>query len=384
MTGKAEVNRFYREFAAGITFFSFLDIDEFAPDDFKPERYREELDAIKKLRDITPKSLAAFISKYPLSIYLFSRLLRDQRFSNTQIAHFCFNLEIINSEETSKLIDVFNRHFSFDLSFKGKIQNELTSLMEEGIIGQDNPREIDDVEKIILLKEMVQLFSQDDGHLIELLRLEEFSDVSERTSNYLISNLRLEKYLSAVDVEGVLIAKRRPRDTKGLHGDFGQDQVAKALDHNKIPCIDLKLGKSKFISLSNIHPTLNSFGDKKCNLPQWTYASQVGIEGLVKPKEKKNKIFDFVMLRDGRPKIAIETNFYTTVGTKIGINIGEYTDLLEFIQEKQIPIQFLWITDGPTWLETSMRRQMVEQLIPKFGKQLMNFKQFNNMLKKFN
>ena len=86
------------------------------------------------------------------------------------------------------------------------------------------------------------------------------------------------------------------------------------------------------------------------------------------------------LLTEGIPKIAIETNFYTTVGTKIGINIGEYTDLLDDIEERRIPIFFIWITDGPTWLQTSMRRQMVDQLIPKFGNHLMNYQLFNDYL----
>jgi len=89
-----------------------------------------------------------------------------------------------------------------------------------------------------------------------------------------------------------------------------------------------------------------------------------------------------VLLEAGVPRVAIETNFYTTVGTKIGINIGEYTDLLDDIRARELPLFFIWITDGPTWLQTSMRRQMVEQLIPKFGEHLMNYQLFDDYLGK--
>ena len=78
------------------------------------------------------------------------------------------------------------------------------------------------------------------------------------------------------------------------------------------------------------------------------------MHGIVKRKNKKPKVFDFILFFDRKPLILIETNFFSTTGTKIGINRDEYTDLKEDIQtfcrKKKIVIKFIWITDGNYWL----------------------------------
>jgi len=65
-------------------------------------------------------------------------------------------------------------------------------------------------------------------------------------------------------------------------------------------------------------------------------------------------VFDFILLFNKLPMILIETNFYTTSGTKIAINQGEYVDLLEDVNEfnkaNGTMLKFIWITDGNYWL----------------------------------
>ncbi len=43
-------------------------------------------------------------------------------------------------------------------------------------------------------------------------------------------------------------------------------------------------------------------------------------------------------------------NFYSTEGTKISINEGEYIDLNTFIKDKFKDLEFYRITDGNYWL----------------------------------
>jgi hypothetical protein len=371
----------YRDFAAKITFFSFLDIEEFQQIDFKPERYRKELDALKTFKDITIESLAVFLVEHPRIILIFSRILRDQRFSNTQIAHFCFDLEVINSDDHAKLTDKFDLHYkSVDL-FQTHVNKELHKLHDEGIIDKSEISSIDDTGKVILLKSAIQNFCANDEYLIRILPISEFKDVSLRTSQYLIENLWLDRILKTIDVEQYLLAKRTVRDTRGLHGNFGADKVEEILIRHGLRSIDEDLGKSQMLRQGSAHPNLRSSLNWNEISKKWTYVNERFIEGLIKPNDGKNKKFDFVLLQNGIPKIAIETNFYTTIGTKIGINIDEYIAVLNHIKANAPTINFLWITDGPSWLETNQRRKMVDTLIPTFGKHLMNYKLFDEYLR---
>lgn len=52
------------------------------------------------------------------------------------------------------------------------------------------------------------------------------------------------------------------------------------------------------------------------------------------------------------PKYLFEMNFYSTEGTKIGINQNEYIDLNRFIKKNFPDFKFYWITDGNYWLTT--------------------------------
>jgi len=287
----------YRDFASKITFFSFLDIEEFQQIEFKPERYREELDALKTLENVTVEGLAAFLVEHPRIFSVFSRILREQRFSNTQIAHFCFDLEVINSDNLQELIEKFNLHYQSEKLFQTHVDNELHKLHAEGIINQARISSIDDLEKVILLKRAIQFFCSKEEYLIRLLGKPEFKDVSLRTACYLIENLWLDRFLKAIDVEKYLLAKRTVKDTKGLHGNFGSDQVEAILNRHKLKSIDEELGKGQVLRLENVHPNLRSSLLWEDISRNWTYTGQRFIEGLIKPKEGKNKKFDFVLLQ---------------------------------------------------------------------------------------
>jgi hypothetical protein len=75
-----------------------------------------------------------------------------------------------------------------------------------------------------------------------------------------------------------------------------------------------------------------------------------------KRKDNKHKKFDFVLFYDGLPIVLIETNFYSTSGTKVGINEGEYVDLYEDVKlfngKHGTKLRFIWVTDGNYWLSS--------------------------------
>ena len=76
------------------------------------------------------------------------------------------------------------------------------------------------------------------------------------------------------------------------------------------------------------------------------------IDKIIKVKDSKLKKFDLIIFEDSKPKYLFETNFYSTAGTKIGINQNEYIDLNNYIKKNFGNFKFYWITDGNYWLTT--------------------------------
>jgi type II restriction enzyme len=62
----------------------------------------------------------------------------------------------------------------------------------------------------------------------------------------------------------------------------------------------------------------------------------------------RSKRADFVIYSDGKPRIAIECNFYNTTGSKPIETANAYIDLQRKIREKS-GFSFIWVTDGPAW-----------------------------------
>ena len=104
------------------------------------------------------------------------------------------------------------------------------------------------------------------------------------------------------------------------------------------------------------------------------------VEDVMKPKEKKPKKFDVIIISGARPKHLFEINFYTTAGTKIGINEGEYVDMSRAIGSMG-DYQFHWITDGNYWLSPGGRGQFM-RLSPQFGS-IYNINTFEASLARF-
>ena len=59
-----------------------------------------------------------------------------------------------------------------------------------------------------------------------------------------------------------------------------------------------------------------------------------------------------IIFNDSKPRYLFEVNFYSTAGTKIGINQNEYIDLNNYIKKDFSNFKFYWITDGNYWLTT--------------------------------
>jgi type II restriction enzyme len=62
----------------------------------------------------------------------------------------------------------------------------------------------------------------------------------------------------------------------------------------------------------------------------------------------RSKRADFVIYSAGKPRIAVECNFYNTTGSKPIETANAYIDLQRKIRERG-GFSFIWITDGPAW-----------------------------------
>jgi len=169
-----------------------------------------------------------------------------------------------------------------------------------------------------------------------------------RISTYLLENLNAKYMLASLDIKKFLKQKRHPVDPKGIRGKFGTIKITKTLKDAGFVDLTAHVG-TKSLPLE----PLPSIVSKSC---EFSFIKEKYIDGVNKRKDSKPKRFDFIILYKGKPKILIETNFFSTSGggTKIGINEGEYTDLHEDIQKfnksHKSKLSFTWITDGNYWL----------------------------------
>ena len=83
-------------------------------------------------------------------------------------------------------------------------------------------------------------------------------------------------------------------------------------------------------------------GTRKDTMEKW---------GINLPIDKINRIHDFIINRDGK-LVIIETNFYSTSGSKLKATAGEYQELHKFLKNKEEIDSFIWITDGIGWETT--------------------------------
>lgn len=166
-----------------------------------------------------------------------------------------------------------------------------------------------------------------------------------RISKYLIENLKADEYIEKIEIKALLKVKRNPVDTKSIHGRFGMIKIEKILKEYNF------INLNSEVKEKSIEPSIllkKEYSNKFC------YCTEKEINGIVKKNDNKPKKFDFILFIDGKIEYLVETNFYSTSGTKIGINQNEYIDLKNdiksFNNKNKTNFKFIWITDGNYWL----------------------------------
>jgi hypothetical protein len=326
----------YIDFASNISFFEFTQ-DEFKKPHFKIDEYKNEISLLEK--EINIEKLTDYLKSYPKIFDIFEEIIQLKRFTNAQYINFCFDVNALNDYSQSLIIKyINNRVLNYE---NGNPNNYFLNIIKK-INTKDEKSFIFEIKKAI--SDYSLKCSTDKvlfhNHIVNSI------DARLRISKYLIENLDLNNLIKSVNVSSFLENKRHPKDTKAIHGNFATMRIEKILTESDF--------------------------DKGLN-DKFSFLKEIKIDGIIKKKDGKSKVLDFVLFYKGRPKFLIETNFYTTSGTKIGINQGEYIDLLEIIdaynKEFKRNLKFIWITDGNYWLTSDG------------GKRFINLK--NNYFKKY-
>lgn len=372
----------YVEFASHIQFYEFFQ-DEFKAPHFKVKDYLAEIDKLNNKIDWNVQTLSDFLKTHPKAFNIFQEIFQLSRFTNTQLTHFLFDVKSLNSTDKKTLRDSLIKNLKEDEYFFKIYINELKKNKVD--VDYNNLiKEINENENLFdlfvwILKSIVSKYVSDCVKKSELLykRMsnEQFKDVSTRTAKYLIDNLMLNGVLKGISIKEFLSNKRIGIDTKSIHGKFGNIKITQILERYKIINGDAVFNKLGIKELKNklTHPQLEQYANKT------VFLTEKYVGGINKRKDNKLKKFDFVILYNLQPKILIETNFYSTAGTKIGINQGEYVDLKQDIDKVSKGYLFLWITDGNYWLTADGHSRLLN-LYNYFGDQILNYNLFDKRL----
>ncbi len=372
----------YIEFASNIHFYEFLQ-DEFKKPHFKVDDYLDEISKLNSTTDWTIETLCDFLRTHPKSFEIFEEIFQLSRFTNTQLTYFLFDVNSLNSTDKKILMDYLIKNLKEDKYFFKIYINEL----KKNKLDVDNNNLIKTINEnenlfgsfVWIFKSIVSKYVSDCVKKSELLHIrmsnEHFKDVSLRTAKYLINNLMLNGVLKGISIKKFLSNKRVGVDTKSMHGKFGNIKIKQILEKYKIINADAIFNKLGVKELENklTHPLLEQYANKII------FLTEKYVRGISKGKDKKLKKFDFVIIHNLQPKILIETNFYSTAGTKIGINQGEYVDLKQDIDKLSKDYLFLWITDGNYWLTSDGHARLLN-LYNYFGDQILNYNLFDERL----
>jgi len=364
----------YLEFASNLSFFEFIQ-EEFYSVKFKVDKYKNEIEAIENLEKFSKANILSLLAKHPKVFDIFEQIFQLYRFTNTQLINFLFNIDVLNSVNKDKKIEYIISNLKVDKNFKTIFDSEL----DKNGISYSEVNELNKQDKNLLikiLKESVVKFI--DKAIKErkyiYKRIENNENTRERLADYLFYNLKIEEMIESIKIQPYLKYKKIPKDTKSIHGKFGTIKIKEILEKTGYINADKKLPK---VLEENVKESEKyaEFKNKKI------YATEKYIKDVFKKKTNKPKRFDFILIDNLKITDAIETNFYSTSGTKIGINEDEYTDLNEEIKEKNPIINFIWVTDGNYWLKSD-GEERYKRCLDKFGSNnILNYNQLNLLLK---
>ena len=341
----------YMDFASKVSFLEFIQ-DEFKYADIPLEKLRKEISLLKSKSQWNINDLSEYVKNYPRSFIIFQNIFQLLRFTNAQLIHFVFDVVKLNSLNIAAIYEYMILNLKHDLEFRKIYLKTINQKLEyNNFISHTNQYDkkyLIAVFKLTVSK-YINMILNDFDILEARIKKSEFEDFSIRFSNYLLNNLKLNETLDTINIEKYLRNKRIPLDTKSLHGNYPKIKIGKILESNGYKNIDYLLNNAGIKTLKHdLQEQLNDPVIKNSKI----FCTERYIDKIIKIKDKKPKKFDLIIFNDSKPKYLFEINFYSTEGTKIGINQNEYIDLNNYIKKKFRNFIFYWITDGNYWLTT--------------------------------
>ncbi len=351
----------YYEFSSKISFLELIQ-KEFKEPHFDLDDYREEINILEESKTWTINDLSKLLYNRPKALIVFEEIFQLLRFTNVQLIHFFFDISrlnttnlnavyeymVLNLENDEGLRKTFFRTFKDEQDFDNLIAN-ISEYKLPYIIAHFK----------LAVTNYIKRISRDYRAAFDRMSKKEFIDISYRISNYLLKNFNLNSYLGGVNIKQFLKNKRRPIDSKYLHGEYLKKKTVEVLDSKGFKCIDEELDGRNIKTLNEESgKELSKLYSKNDHL----FCTERYVEDVIKPKDGKLKRFDLIIFKNYKPKHLFEMNFYSTSGTKIGINQNEYIDLKNFIKTKKEGYEFYWITDGNYWLTSGGKERYINLL----------------------
>jgi hypothetical protein len=355
----------YIDFASKISFFEFIQ-EEFRNSELDLNTLTKELSILKNRKNWNINDLSDYVKQYPKSFLIFQDIIQLLRFTNAQLIHFTFDIERLNSVNLESIFEYMILNVKHDENFR-KLYLKLIDKKLTYESFAENINQYDKKYLVAMFKQAISKYtdktSADFSILENRITKNEFSDFSIRFSNYLLSSLKINETLEAINLESFLKHKRIPIDTKSIHGNFAKIKISRILESNGFINID------NLLSDNNISIIKHNLGEQiDFNLVKGknVFCTEKYVEGVTKAIDNKLKKFDLIIFKNFHPNYLFEINFYSTEGTKIGINQDEYIALHNNIRQNFKGLKFHWITDGNYWL-TSQGEKRFLNLLNYFG-----------------
>jgi len=351
----------YIDFASKISFLEFIQ-DEFRDAKVPVEELKQEISLLESRNQWNINDLSDYVKNYPRSFIIFQQMFQLMRFTNAQLIHFVFDTVKLNSLDINAIHEYMILNLKYDLEFRKMYLKTINrGLKFDEFIG--NMEQYDRKYLIATFKlaisKYIDKIIKDFSILESRITKSEFEDFSIRFSNYLLNNLGLNEMLGGINIERYLRNKRIPLDAKSLHGNYPRIKIVKILEVNGYKNIDYILSEAGIHTLKlDLQRQIGTsvLGNDKI------FCTERYIEGIIKTRDNKPKKFDLIIFSGHKPKYLFEMNFYSTEGTKIGINQNEYIDLNNYIKSNFSDFKFYWITDGNYWLTTQGKTRFLNLL----------------------
>jgi len=368
----------YIDFASKISFLEFIQ-NEFRSANISIKELEQEISLLTAKKQWNIRDLSDYVKANPNSFIIFQYIFQLQRFTNAQITHFVFDITKLNSTNIDAIYEYMILNLKYDIEFRKIYLNTIAHNLKYddfiNKIDQYEKKYLVAVFKIAISKYIDKINSNLNNNNITVLKSRitksEFEDFSIRFSNYLLNTLKLNDALASIDVKKFLQNKRVPMDTKSIHGNYAKNKIIKILESNGYTNIDSILNKNRVRTLKHDlqqQITSSLINNKKI------FCTERCIEGIIKVKEEKPKKFDLIIFSNNVPRYLFEINYYSTEGTKIGINQNEYIDLNNYILQNFPDFHFYWITDGNYWLTTQGKSRFLNLL--KYFDKILNINLF--------